>query len=507
MPSGRTHRVSDTLPEPTPGSGPAWGVAPFAAGDVSYHLAICHGQVVQFDCHSDPSGLLGRKTEDFVANPKLLLEQLSAAERARILEEFRSILKSGRPRTIEHRLMTPQGQIRWVANTLQPLGQPDPELLLARGVLRDIGDRRLMLAALADAEDRLQVLLDNSGTAIVLLNAEGRVIEANRTAAKLFDCPCPSLLGWHLADLLTETSAELLPDRTGTKSARDWTPRMCERLEIVALRPNTDTFPAELTITPIPEQGLWTAVFADISERRALQSHVLETAAREQRRLGQELHDGIGQEVTGLSLLAAALNDLVNRGNTSPGLTGDHWERIRSITGMISRQLRETGHNLRNLAHGMMPVPIDPWGFQAAIEDLASGLNASGKVRCRVRLDADLRLKSATVATELYRIIQEALSNSIRHGQATRIAIVGNLTAHGLRLRIDDNGQGLPADQLSQTNGFGRRTMQYRASLIGGAVWWRSRPGGGTRVVCELTQGLEDNAGGDAKTALDPAGR
>ncbi|MFM7160758.1 MAG: sensor histidine kinase, partial [Planctomycetaceae bacterium] len=153
------------------------------------------------------------------------------------------------------------------------------------------------------------------------------------------------------------------------------------------------------------------------------------------------------------------------------------------------------------------PVPIDPLGFHAALEELAAGLNITGSVRCRVRLAATARPPSATVATELYRIIQEAVNNALRHGQATRIDIAGDATSRAFRVRVDDNGNGLPHGDEQHPDGFGYQIMQYRAAALGGVVWWKNRPGGGTRVVCELRQGLEERTGGDAQTAYNSTGR
>jgi two-component system CheB/CheR fusion protein len=475
--------------------------------DVVYHLALHQGELVQLDCQGDPRPLTGLSAQELLLSPPLLLAGLPKLERQRLLEQILLVLRQGRPCTIEHRLFTPQGELRWVANTILPLGQPSPNLLLGRGVLRDIGDRRLMLAALADAEDRMQVLLDSSSSAILLLTADGRVVEVNRTAAQMFACQSLTLLGWSLTDLLTEAALERIPKSpTPDATAHPWL-RGCEHVEIEALRPNGEIFPAELSITPIPEQRLWSVALTDISERRALQAHVLETAAHEQRRLGQELHDGVGQEVTGLSLMAAALCGMLSGDPGKTAASPEQWGRICDIARLISHRLQDAGRHLRDLAHGIMPVPIDPLGFHAALAELAAGLNVTGGVRCRVRLPPTVRPPSATVATELYRIIQEAVNNALRHGQATRIDIVGEATSRLFRIRVDDNGDGLPDGGEHHPGGFGYQIMQYRAAAMGGAVWWKNRPGGGTRVVCELRHGLEERSGGDAQTAYDSTGR
>ncbi|MFM8288397.1 MAG: PAS domain-containing protein, partial [Planctomycetaceae bacterium] len=163
-------------PDPSP------PLAGAVSTDVIYHFALHEGRLVQFDCLGDPRPLTGLSARELLVSPPRLLTGLPEHERERLLQQILVVLQQGRPCTIEHRLFTPQGDLRWVANTIQPLGQPSPDLLLGRGVLRDIADRRLMLAALADAEDRLQVLFDSSTSAILLLTPEGRVVEANRTA-------------------------------------------------------------------------------------------------------------------------------------------------------------------------------------------------------------------------------------------------------------------------------------------------------------------------------------
>jgi PAS domain S-box-containing protein len=219
-------------------------------------------------------------------------------------------------------------------------------------------------------------------------------------------------------------------------------------------------------------------VFAsDVTERRALGSALIDAIATEQRRIGQELHDGLGQELTGLALSARALATRAERERQTiaPGLV-----QLASLANSCIQAARR-------IAQGVSPLSDADGNLQAALEALAARSSFGGTVvRFRSRLETAITL-NLEARNHLYRIAQEAVQNSLKHARATTVDIELRAGVGVVGLAIDDDGVGLP-NSGSRRGGLGMRTMQFRASSIGGRLAIRPRAGGGVSVLCEVAQ-------------------
>jgi len=219
-------------------------------------------------------------------------------------------------------------------------------------------------------------------------------------------------------------------------------------------------------------------VFAsDVTERRALGTALINIIATEQRRIGQELHDGLGQELTGLALSARALATRAERDR----------QPIASSLVQLASLANSCIQAARRIAQGVSPLSEADGDLQAALEAMAARSSFGGTlVRFHSRLDAAITL-TLEVRNHLYRIAQEAVQNSLKHARATTVEIGLRVVPGGVGLTIDDDGVGLP-DIGSRAAGLGMRTMQFRASAIGGRLSIHSRAGGGVSVLCEVAQ-------------------
>lgn len=213
----------------------------------------------------------------------------------------------------------------------------------------------------------------------------------------------------------------------------------------------------------------------DVTQRRELERHILEVAGEERRRIGTDLHDGVGQELTGLSLVADSLVIALAR-ESRPEI---------KLAEKLKAGLQQSLSHVRTLSRGMNPVDIDSEGLMSALAELAAQLNELTSVHCSFDCDAPVLLGDNVTATQLYRIAQEATTNAIRHAQPERIAI--SLTRVGQRvvLRIIDNGSGI-AKTDTRSAGMGLRTMAYRARMIRGELDIHPLPDGGTEVICSV---------------------
>jgi PAS domain S-box-containing protein len=209
-------------------------------------------------------------------------------------------------------------------------------------------------------------------------------------------------------------------------------------------------------------------------EREVLEREVLAIAAREQRKIGQELHDGVGQELTGLGLMAQTLAQRL------PEATAEKRIALRLIVGF------DTIHQkVRELSRGLIPVHVESGGLSAALDDLAASMTEASGIVVTAECPEWVELPDHRAATQLFHIAQEAVSNALRHGRPRHVRLTLLAEPSGLRLSIKDDGIGIKGGP-DHSNGLGLRIMQYRAALIGGVLQINSSQGGGTVVSCTL---------------------
>lgn len=215
-----------------------------------------------------------------------------------------------------------------------------------------------------------------------------------------------------------------------------------------------------------------------------LESKVAEAIDRERQRMGRELHDGVCQTLAGIAALSAALTRMTTD-------DGNPCIPIRSAE--ITKLLHGAIEEIRRLSHGLRPGSLLRADLSDALETLATDVGRRFGIACRFRSDGPLPRLPAETEVHLLRVAQEATRNALTHGGAKEIEIFVASTGEQGRLRVRDDGIGLPDRELSSL-GIGLTTMACRARLIGGSLELRRRPGRGTEVDCvfPLTTDLED---------------
>jgi signal transduction histidine kinase len=221
-------------------------------------------------------------------------------------------------------------------------------------------------------------------------------------------------------------------------------------------------------------------VARDITELKRLEKEVLEISEKEQRRIGHDLHDGLGQELTGLAFLCQNIARKLAEASRPEAA------ELQRISAVINSAIEKT----RDLAKGLSPVEWGQDGLSAALQNLAIRVRESYGIPCEFHRERAVAVESHTAATHLYRIAQEALSNAARHSHASRIWISLDQEGEEVILSIQDNGTGIqPQTPLSR--GMGLHLMPYRARMIGAAFDLQPRSGGGTVVRCAYRKSLE----------------
>jgi signal transduction histidine kinase len=209
----------------------------------------------------------------------------------------------------------------------------------------------------------------------------------------------------------------------------------------------------------------------DITHRERLEKEVLEISEREQRRIGQDLHDGLCQQLTGISLLSRSLQQQLD------GPSAD-------ATGRVTRLINECIEQTRRVTRGLHPVPDEPTGLQIALQELAESVCTTSGLACRFDCPQPVPIPDQVAATNLYRIAQEAVQNALKHAGARSIEITLRADEENITLSVSDDGRGLPEQHSRE--GLGLEIMSYRVNAIGAKLALDRRESGGTSVTSVL---------------------
>lgn len=322
------------------------------------------------------------------------------------------------------------------------------------------------------AERQLADLFENAAIGLAWLDAEGRLLKANRAQLELLGRAADECLGRKLQELNPDPAAvEALLKHL---SERGWLRDFQMRLN----RPDDSFRHVVADGRAFRQRGRLTHAvlfFRDITARVELQLELLETSEREQQRMGRELHDSLGQHLHAVYYFACLL-----RQNLAERALPQVKEASR-----LSFLLEEALEMTRGVAQGLQPVESVPEGLMVALKELAERTRILYRVNCRFHCLREVLVAHNAVATHLYRIAQEAVRNSLQHARPTRVEIALHATANNLVLRIRDNGRGFGSPTRGAT-GMGLKNMHYRAGVIGGGLTVRQRPRGGTEVLCSV---------------------
>lgn len=424
----------------------------------------------------------------------------------RLTEEQTLIKRVRRGKRIAHYdtiRVRKNGQPIEVTITISPIRDVNGRIVGASKIARDITDRKRIEKALQDNAERMRAILDTAVDAIVTIDESGLIESVNPASERLFGYSQSKLLGQNVRFLMPEPYQSEHDGylrnylRTGTAKI------IGIGREVIGLRADGTTFPMNLSVSEVRLNGrrLFTGIVHDLTGRRQLEKQILEASANEQRRIGQDLHDGLCQELVGIGFGAENLATRLMQ--TAPSEAA----AARKLAGMM----RQAADQARKLAHGLNPVDVRGGGLPAALRDLAEKVSASFSVQCEFSWDEIPFVGDDTTATHLYRITQEAIGNAIRHGKAKRIQIRLRTENDKLTLAIKDNGLGFPVPDLRPgtvdgappTSGIGLQSMNYRARLIDGTFNIVSNPGQrGSTVVCSIRLNTADT-----RPAAKPANR
>lgn len=417
---------------------------------------------------------LGYSREEWLEDPVRWYARIHPDDKQRWSIEAAGMFLSGKPLRSSYRVMARDGSVVWFHCDARMVRRPDGSPWFIHGVAFDISDLKDTERALQQERNVVSAILDTVGALVTVLNPEGRIVRFNRACELTTGYALDDVRGRHIWDffqqveeveraksILSQLNANLLPQDFQSH----WITRHDTRRLIAwscSMLPGSDGTPDYIIATGI-----------DITEREQLERALLEISAREQRRIGQDLHDGLGQHLTGIAFMA----------KVHEAKLADKQMADASDAAKIVKLVNEAIHKTRELARGLLPVVSDSQGLMSALQLWAAEVEDLFGISCRFECETAVLIHDDAMATHLYHIAQEAVNNAIKHGHARSI-LIRLLAENGWgTLIINDDGKGI-AESRPTDHGMGLHIMSYRAGMIGGRLEVRPSTPLGTCVTC-----------------------
>ena len=333
---------------------------------------------------------------------------------------------------------------------------------------------RPFLRKVEQQAETFHTLAKTAHEAIFLIDVQCTIQFMNPAAEALFGYTSKELLGKNIKEIMPSPHRErhegYIADylKTGIKNI------IGTGRQLIGQRKDGSQFPMYLSLGEISltHTHLFAGLIMDLSTQQKLQREVLAIPAREQQRIGEELHDGLGQQLTGLSMLAQSL---LNKA-TKP----EH-----KLASQLASGLNQAMTQVRALSRGMMPIQIYADGFMISLQEITETIQQQSQIPIKLQIDDVVLLFDDATATHLYRIVQESLNNAVKHADASRIDVSLRVEDdHGL-LEIRDNGIGIPVD-IAGTEGLGLNIMKHRCGLFDGEITINPAGERGTKVSCRF---------------------
>lgn len=417
---------------------------------------------------------LGFSQREWLEDPVRWYERIHPDDKARWSVEAAQMFVTGKPLRSAYRVIARDGRVVWFRCGVQIVGRQDGRPWFIHGAAFEITDLKRAEESLRGERNLAAAILDTVGALVVVLDHEGRIVRFNRACEQTTGYSSSEVMGnyvWNLFMLPEEREAfrkqfgRMLDGLPGSDYEGLWVNRRGERRLIgwstTVLRDTGES------VTHVIATGI------DLTERKRLESKLLDVSAREQRRIGQDLHDGLGQHLTGIAFLSKVLEEKLAERALSEEADA------AKIVHLVNEAIQQT----RELARGLLPVISEAQGLMSALGQWASKVEDVFGISCRFECDDAVLIHDETQAAHLYHIAQEATNNAIKHGKPARIVISLHARERAGMLSVKDDGLGFPEASENHA-GMGLHIMRYRAKAVGGTLDVQRGGERGTVVIC-----------------------
>jgi len=417
---------------------------------------------------------LGFSQEEWLEDPIRWYQQIHPDDKQRWSVEAAQMLLSGTALRSAYRVIARDGRVVWFHCEAKMIRRKNGRPWFIHGIAFDITELKRTEEALQEERNVVSAILHTVGALVVVLDPQGRIVRFNRA--------CEQLSGYSFEEVKQKYFWDLCV-----------VPEEAERFKIMVEQMRVENAAKEYETSWLAQDGSrrligWSsttlpgeggipayiiATGIDMTERKRLEKAILEISSEEQRRIGQDLHDGLGQHLTGIAFMSKVQEQkLADKG------LAEAVEAAR-IVSLVNEAINKT----RELAHGLLPVVSDAQGLMSALRRWAAEVEDLFSITCRLQIDKPVLIHDSNMSTHLYRIAQEAVNNAIKHGQAKNIAISLSAGNGNGTLRIENDGASLPEPSVNGS-GMGMQIMNYRARMIGGSLKVESGGDQGVTITC-----------------------
>ena len=425
----------------------------------------------------------------------------------------------------EHRFKGIDGKWHHVLARGAPVKNGDGQVLGWAGINLEIDRLKETEQALADSEAHLRNVLDSIFAFVGVMQTDGTMTEINRAVLDISRIPSSEVVGRKFWDCMWWEYYAAVREQI-QKAVESAASGEVVRFDVEGLVAGGQYVWVDLTIAPMRDaEGRVTFIIpsaVDVTERkrgeqlirklnaeledrvalrtqqlykaneelrqqfetiRRFEEEIVHVSKREQVRIGQDLHDDLGQQLAGIWCFMRVVEKNLARQHSPEA------ENAARISEMLEKSLATT----RSLAHGLLPVPQEPRGLMSALTTLASRVSEMFNINCKLECPVPVLIEDNTKATHLYRITQESISNAVKHGDARNVTIELASDEHNVTLVVLNDGTPVPGDDLV-ADGMGLRIMRYRAGIIGGTLGIENIPGGNVALTCTMPLSAPDES-------------
>lgn len=430
----------------------------------------------------------GQSCPSLYTSPQNWFEAIHPEDRQRVLENTRTKQVAGEYDEI-FRIIRPDGSIRWVQDRAFPIRDDSGNIYRIVGIADDITKRKQAWDALGESEARKRAIMQAALDGIITIDHEGRMIELNSAAEKIFGHSQSALIGENVMEVIPASFKSWFQTGLTHCFVGEKGPILGSRIEMPAMRADGSRFSAEFTITRIRLAGppMFTLYIRDITQRkhaeaelRSLPQRIIKAQEAERSRIAQELHDGINQLIASVKMRLRKVE----------GSLPDLKPAAREILSRCDRLLVKVLEENRRIAHNLRPTDLDNLGLAAACTSFCNDIQTRTNLQFQCRITSPRRRLPPVVELHLFRIVQEAINNIEKHAKAKTVKLQLRFVGNFVVLKIQDDGQGFEAKAINlrkrSRHGLGLTNMRERALSLGGTYEIESTPDHGTCIIVRV---------------------
>jgi PAS domain S-box-containing protein len=451
--------------------------------------------------------LLGFSQAEWLNDPVRWYQQIHPDDKDRWSADAAKLFLSGEPLKSVYRVMARDGHAVWFHCEAKMVRREDGRPWFIHGVAFDITDSKVAEEERRKSEEMLRGLFEFAPDTVVVIDDQGKIVRVNAQIEKMFGYTGKDVMGMSIDALLPERFRGRHAEHRAHYMSEPHTRPMGAGVKLYGKRKDESEFPVDIMLSPMQGQssGMVIAVVRDITRRsqaeeslqhyaehlKSLSRRLMEVQEAERRNIARELHDEIGQALTGLKLT-------LEMGAKQPA------EHAQASLEQALTLVNELMARARRLSLDLRPAMLDDLGLVPAVLWHIEHYTAQTRINVDFRhRGLEGRRFSTEVETAAYRIVQEALTNVARHAGVTEARVRVWTHEATLSIQVEDGGAGFDSETIhSSSETSGLAGMRERAILLGGQLIIESRIGAGTRLTAEL--GIGDGAGDQSVSEARP---